>query len=76
MWQLRGALLRQRKARSEAKDLASEPLPRRWAELVLYLGEIERTERTKSGAGGRAEMPSGTTANLDRPKPANDNVTQ
>jgi hypothetical protein len=75
MWQLREAILRQRKARSDAKHSA-KPLPRRWAELVLYLGEIERTERTKSGAGGCAEMPSGTTADLDRPKSANDNVTQ
>jgi hypothetical protein len=73
MWQLREALLRQRKARSHAKH-PTEPLPRRWAELVLHLEEIERTERTKSG--GRSQMPSGTTANLDRPKPANDNVTQ
>jgi hypothetical protein len=53
MWQLREALLRQRKARSGAKH-AAEPLPRRWAELVLYLEEIERTERTKSDAGGRS----------------------
>jgi hypothetical protein len=74
MWQLREAILRQRKARSEAKH-AAEPLPRRWAELVLYLGEIERTER-KSDAGSRSQMASGTTADLDRPKPANDNVTQ
>ena len=74
MWQLREALLRQRKARSHAKH-PTEPLPRRWAELVLHLEEIERTERTKSNAGDPFQMP-GTTAILNRPKSANDNVTQ
>ena len=73
MWQLREALLRQRKARSHAKH-PTEPLPRRWAELVLHLEEIERTERTKSG--GRSQIHSATTAILNRPKSANDNVAQ
>jgi hypothetical protein len=45
MWQVREALLRQRKARSDAKHRGQEPVPRRWGELVRYLAETEREEK-------------------------------
>ena len=45
MWQVREALSRQRKARSNAKQGEQQPVPRRWGELVLYLEEKERAAR-------------------------------
>ena len=45
MWQVREAVLRQRKARSDGKRPAPDALPRRWGELVRYLAETEREEK-------------------------------
>lgn len=43
MWQVRAALLGQRKVRSAAKIPDGVELPRRWTELILRLNDMERS---------------------------------
>jgi len=42
MWQVRAALLGEKKVRSAAKIPDAEQLPRRWTELILRLNDMER----------------------------------
>jgi hypothetical protein len=44
MWQVREALLRQRRLRATAKA-SQEELPRRWSELIVRLNELEAKEQ-------------------------------
>jgi hypothetical protein len=36
-----------KKFREESKDLAAEPLPERWVELILHLDEEERKQKAR-----------------------------
>ena len=47
MWQVREALLRQRRVLSAAK-IPDEKLPRRWTELILRLNDMERAKEEET----------------------------
>jgi hypothetical protein len=40
--------------RFRLEDIAGEPLPRRWIDLIHHLDEQERTQPKPSKAGGRS----------------------